>query len=343
METISELVQRADLDGLVRMVDSMCAGEQWAELADLRDRAREAVLSGRQLWPAATLAEYRLALWAPDEWAATMLDESSGRFTIGPLTEVAAQHHTYEALARHLDGGPRAGFVAHERALRGEAIPDDAPNPLEIPFALQRWEPQYCLATYSDEGVEAPSPTLPSADRFRALQSNATFTAIDDVSVTLAVRQLLDPWTAASDGKVEVVCVEGNAATAIAALAGDRNGDRLTVDRHVDSRPRVAELKPGEALAWVAWAGASGGAHGRRRGAAAGRFGAWWLLAALGDLLDEWPVQPGQLHTVADDLDWYWWHGSQNGSAPTTGWSLHIAVEDRDEGYAWAISANDAP
>ena len=318
---VSDLVQRADLDGLVRMVDSMCAGKQWEQLADLRNRSREAVLTGRQLWPAATLAEYRLALWAPEEWAATMLDESSGRFTIGPLTEVAAQHHTYEALSPHLDRSPRAGFVAHERALRGETIPDDAPNPLDIPFTIQQWEPEYCLATYSDEGVEAPAPALPS--EFRAVKPKAKITRVDDVSVTLAVRQLLDTWTTASDGKVEVVCVEGDAAMAIAALRVDK--------------PRLAELTSAEALAWMAWAGASGGAHGKRRGAAAGRFGAWWLLAALGDLLDDWPAKPGQLHAVADELKWFWWQDDK----PTTGWSLQLAVEDKDEGYAWAIKAHD--
>ena len=324
MEDVSALVQRADLDGLVRLVDSLCAGKQWDALADLRDRAREAVLTGRQLWPAATLAEYRLALWAPAQWAAKMLDESSGRFTIGPLTEVAAQHHTYEALASHLDVGPRAGFVAHERALRGEMIPTNAPNPIEIPFAIQHWEPDYSLATYSDDGVDAQSPTFPAAERFRKTRPNAKVGRVDDVSVTLAVRQLLDTWTAASNGTVDIVCVEGDSATAIAALGV--------------AGPQLAELTAAEALAWMAWAGASGGAHGRRRGAAAGRFGAWWLLAALGDLLDEWPVQPGQLHTVADELSWFWWHG---GEAPQ-GWSLQLAVEDRDEGYAWAISANDS-
>ena len=324
MESVSDLVQRADLDGLVRMVDALCTGKQWADLADLRDRSREAVMTGRQLWPAATLAEYRLALWAPEEWAATMLDESSGRFTIGPLTEVAAQHHTYAALARHLDGGPRAGFVAHERALRGEAIPLDAPNPLDIPFEVQQWEPKYSLATYSDEGVDAPAPPLPAAAKFGALKAKSKVTRVDDTSVTLAVRQLLDTWTAASDGKVEVVCVEGDAASAIATL-GIENG-------------QLAELTSADALAWMAWAGASGGAHGKRRGAAAGRFGAWWLLAAFGDLLDDWPVQPGQLHTVADELDWYWW---RDGS-PASGWSLRLAVEDKDEGYAWAINAHDS-
>jgi hypothetical protein len=33
----------------------------------------------------------------------------------------------------------------------------------------------------------------------------------------------------------------------------------------------------------MGWTAASGGAFGRRRGAAAGRFGAWWALAAGDD------------------------------------------------------------
>ena len=91
MSEIDDLVHRADLDGLVRLIDRFCASADWAELSELRSRTRAAVNTGRQLWPAATLAEYRLALWAPAEWAALMLDEDGGRFTIGPLTEVVAQ------------------------------------------------------------------------------------------------------------------------------------------------------------------------------------------------------------------------------------------------------------
>ncbi|HUC32451.1 MAG TPA: hypothetical protein VMS14_03560, partial [Ilumatobacteraceae bacterium] len=124
-DALDELIHRADLDGLVRLVDARCASADWAGVLRLRDRARNAVQTGRQLWPVATLAEYRLALWAPAEWAATVLDDESGRFTIGPLTEVAAQHHSFSELAGVVPSGPRLGFVAHERALRGEAIDDD--------------------------------------------------------------------------------------------------------------------------------------------------------------------------------------------------------------------------
>ena len=102
--------------------------------------------------------------------------------------------------------------------------------------------------------------------------------------------------------------------------------------------PDRAELDGAEALAWIAWAGASGGAHGRRRGAASGRFGAWWLLGALGDVIDEWPVDPDELGRFAGDLDWYRWDAYE----PTIGWTLQLVVEDPEESVAWAIIARDA-
>ena len=91
-------------------------------------------------------------------------------------------------------------------------------------------------------------------------------------------------------------------------------------------------------MRWLAWAGASGGAHGRRRGAAAGRFGAWWTLAALGDLTDEWPVDPDALGALAAELRWYRWDAHE----PAMGWQLQLAVEDPEESVAWAILARDA-
>ena len=112
----------------------------------LRDRCAAATReTGRQLWPAATLAEYRLALLAPPEWAATVLDGESGRFTIGPLSEVAAVHHTWAELGPHLPRAPVSLFVAHERAIRGEAIDPASltalPPVLDIPATLRPWEP----------------------------------------------------------------------------------------------------------------------------------------------------------------------------------------------------------
>ena len=323
-DTLDDLIHRADLDGLVRLIDDRCSERDWVGLLRVRDRARHAVSTGRQLWPAATLAEYRLALHAAPEYVAAVLDESdglSGRFTIGPLTEVAAQHHTWAELSPELDRGPRAAFVAHERVLRGERIDDpDLPAVLDLPLDLQPWEPTYALADYTDAGAEFPAPAL--SDDWDDLDT-ADAEVLDD-DAELAVRQLVEPWTTSSNGHVEAVCVDGDVGGALGAL-----GLR---------RARVAELDPATALAWMAWAGASGGAHGRRRGAASGRFGAWWTLAAFGDLLDDWPVRPDELGEVAHDLRWYRWDAHE----PAMGWQLQLAVEDPDESVAWALIARDA-
>jgi len=323
-DQLDELIHRADLDELVRMIDDRCSTRDWAGLLRVRDRSRHAVATGRQLWPAATLAEYRLALLATPAYAAAVLDETdglSGRFTIGPLTEVAAQHHTWDELQPLLDLGPRASFVAHERVLRGDGIDaPDLPPVLDLPLELQDWEPDYPLATYTDSGAEFPMPVL--ADDW--VEVTPTPSEILDDDVDLAVRQLVEPWLTGSNGHADVVCVEGGVAEALGAL-----GLR---------RARLAELDAATALAWLAWAGASGGAHGRRRGAASGRFGAWWTLAALGDVIDDWPVPSDELGRLAAALRWYRWDAHE----PEMGWNLQLAVEDPAEQVAWAILARDA-
>ena len=216
-------IHRADLDGLVRLVDDCCAAATGQRLRRLRDRARHAVGTGRQLWPAATLAEYRLALLAPAAWAAGVLDEGSGRFTIGPLTEVVAQHHTWSELAPLLEPGPRAALVAHERALRGELIDDRvrrrsarrprAAVPRRRLGAGVRRSP--CTTT------PAPSSRRPRLRR-RSIDVDLPVGPSRPCSTTptveLAVRQLVEPWTASSDGHAEVVAVEGDVAAAVRAL-----------------------------------------------------------------------------------------------------------------------------
>lgn len=326
-DVLDGLIHRADLDGLVRLVDDCCSTRDWARLRRLRDAARHAVGTGRQLWPAATLAEYRLALLAPPEWAAGVLDEGSGRFAVGPLTEVVAQHHTWAELAPLLEPGPRAAFVAHERALRGEVIAPDTtaglPDVLDLPYSIAPWEPDYLLATYGDAGGEFPAPATPGPWEDVTLPGSPP-EQLDDEAVELAVRQLVEPWTASSNGRAEVVAVQGDVPGALRALG-------LTAARR-------APLAPAAAIAWLAWAGASGGAHGRRRGAAAGRFGALWVLGALTDVLDEWPIPIEELGELAASLRWWWWDAHE----PATGWQLQLAVEDPVEGLAWAISARDA-
>jgi hypothetical protein len=91
-------------------------------------------------------------------------------------------------------------------------------------------------------------------------------------------------------------------------------------------------------MALMAWAGASGGAHGRRPGAAAGRFAAWWAAGALTDLLDEWPPHPQLLGERLDALSFFVW----SSKGRDTGWWLRLAIEDADHGRSWAVAASDA-
>jgi hypothetical protein len=325
-EQLDGLIHSVDLDGLVRMIDDRCSDRDWAGVLRLRDRCRAATReTGRQLWPAATLAEYRLALLAPPEWAATVLDGEAGRLTIGPLSEVVAVHHTWAELAPHLTAVPVTTFVAHERAIRGESIGAETlatlPPVLDIPAERQPWEPTYPLSTYSGSGAEHPEP--PTTGRLVEVTATTNGTVVDDDATELAVRLTVEAWTAASTGRAEVVCVEGTHLDALGAL-GVRSA-------------RLAAVPAAEALARLAWAGASGGAHGRRRGMAIGRFSMWWLLGAVGDLQDEWPPTNLDVTQLLDSLRWYRWDAHE----PPGGWRLQLLIEDVDEGLAWAINAAD--
>ena len=113
LSDFNQLIDRSDLDGLVRTVDDLCSSRDWSSLLQLRNSCRLATASGKQLWPASTLAEYRLALLAPAHIAAKVLEEGSGRFTLGPLTEVIAQNHQWSDLQHELPPSPIASFVAH--------------------------------------------------------------------------------------------------------------------------------------------------------------------------------------------------------------------------------------
>jgi Family of unknown function (DUF6183) len=332
-DILDELVHRADLDALVRLVDTRCDAQDWSGMLRLREQTRRAVEGGRQLWPVATLAEYRLALLAPGEWAVKVLGEDGGRFTIGPLTEVIAQHHTWAELAPLLEVGPRAALIAHERVLRGEDLTGDVaarsqPPVVDLPLQLTEWEGDPPLADYTSEGLTAAAPPTPPAAAFATVElpERTDVTLVVDDEVDLAVRQLFDPWTASSDGRVEVVAVEGDERHALCALGVPPRSSTL------------AELSAPDALAWLAWAGGAGGAHGRRRGAALGRFGAWWTLAAFGGLTDDWPVDPSELGSLSRELRWFWWDAGE----PVLGWNVQLAVHDPADDVSWAISAHDA-
>ena len=323
-----DLVELGDIDELARHADRLAAGGHWDDLDELRDLCRKALDRGKQLWPISARAEYLLALDAPGPWAARVLVDGAGRFTPGPLAEVAACNHGWDDIAPYLEPLTPSGAVfAHERVLRDEDLRDDdrvAPDVLELPLALARWEPSYPLACYEADRADFPFDGL-TPDRLSSTRLPRAGTPIDDSESIRALRDLAGAWTNESNGRSEAVAVRGSAASAIARLG-------------VGGTLHVGEISPSEAMATVAWTAASGGAHGRRRGMAAGRFAAWWTIAALTGMLDDWPVDEADLGDAASELRWYVW----DAGAPTTGWSCRLAIEDPADGFAWALSATDA-
>lgn len=321
--SIDAAVRGGDLDELVRLVGTCCAARDWDAVERLRAACERAHETGRQLWPVSAHAAYRLALEAPAPYAAAMLVEGAGRFTPGPLAEVAAQDHTWRDLAPHAPRGASSMIAAHERVVRGEDLSDaapDGPSVIELPWRLAEWEPAYALAEYSADRAEFPSPETPSLKPMQ-LPSPPRARSTDDVIAALL--EATAAWRTESNGRAGAAGVDGEAPDAIAALGA----------RSV----RAAEITPENALAHVAWAGASGGAHGRRRGAAAGRFAAWWLAGALAGALDDWPPHEAELGEAISSCRWYLWDATE----PSTGWRLQLAIEHAPTRRAWAVAASD--
>ena len=332
MEELSRLIELGDLDELTRHVERLCDAGDWNGLAELRERARAALQRGKQLWPAASLAEYRLALEAPGPWAASVLVPGAGRFALGPLPEVAASRHPWSELAPHVPPGPLAAVTAHERVVRGEDLrADDRVDRtvLELPLALEPWEPEYPVATYHADRAELPAPPAPGpheaeSPRAEGRQPAGSVPLVEDPEGCRALLELVSAWTTESNGRAGAVAVTGEAGDAVQALGVGRS--------------RRRRIQPADAMALMAWCGASGGAHGRRRGMAAGRFAAWWAAAALSGLLDAWPLEGDDLGAAVGALRWWSWDAGE----PETGWVLRLAVEDPATGRAWAVGAVDA-
>lgn len=323
MSDLAAAVARADVAELLRVTDGLAATRDWPGLWELRDRCDAAVERGHQLWPISHHVEYRLALEAPGEWAARVLVDGAGRFAPGPLAEVAASTHAWAELAPHVAPGPLAALTLAECVVRGEDLreaPVPGPVVVELPARLEPWEPAYPLAEYHADHGEFPAPEAP---RRVPVDLPAASAPVPDGPTCDALLALSATWTTQSDGRAETVAVSGTAEHAIAALGVPR--------------ARAAEIDAALALAWMAWAAASGGAHGRRRGMALGRYDAWWAATALAGF-PPGEATPAELGEAVATLRWVLWDAHE----PETGWTLRLAIEDPEHGLAWAVAAVDA-
>jgi hypothetical protein len=327
-DQVGDAIARNDLDELIRIVDALADAAKWDDVVSLRDRARRAFDdTGRQLWPAASWAEYRVALHGPDDLLDEVLTPGAGVFAPGPLTEVAAQHHTWEHVATHLPEGPTAALFAHECVARGEVIdgPVVASEVLSVPLARASFEPDYLVATYTLAGVDVEGPETPRG-RLLDPATTAVEALADDetLEVLEAFRVVVAAWSAQSAARIRAVGVDGDARAAISCLGASREA-------------RIAPLSPQEALLRLAWAGASSGSCGPRRGLAAGRDSAWHAAGAIAGFDPHDTIDPDEFGEALNELRWYWWgdHDVQHDRV------LRLAVDDPIDGVAFAISAVD--
>ena len=63
----------------------------------------------------------------------------------------------------------------------------------------------------------------------------------------------------------------------------------------------------------------------------------WWAVVTLAAAQDDWPLPADEVGEITASLRWWLWDAYE----PKTGWWLRLAVEDPDEGLAWAIAATD--
>ena len=244
-------IHRADLDGLVRLVDALTAiarlGRAAARCATAaRPRSRPAASCGRRRrWPSTAWR------WGAGRVGGRVLDEDAGRFTIGPLTEVvaAAPHvrragRTSRRWAAARLRRPRAR--APRRTGRGRLSGGSrARHPAAAPAVgagLPRW-PTYTRRRRDGTGASAPVPTTPGR------RPSARPPVADDPEVAARRASAARAVDRVVQRPCRVAAVEGDADAAVAALGVRRR--------------TAARSTPTEALAWLAWAGASGGAHGR--------------------------------------------------------------------------------
>jgi len=317
-----ELIDGADLNGLLRLVGALCASGEWDELLDLADRCDDAIEQGKQLWPIAAHIEYRLALEAPGDYAAGVLVPDAGRFAVGPLTEVVAFSHSWDELADFIEAPQTAAYVAQERVLRGEDLRGDVrahAEVLDLPLVLEPWEPTYALAAYKWDHVEVAEPWEPRVGLQERVEAPGP--RVEDPELETALLDLVGPWTSESNGVAATAAVEGGAACAAA---------HLTL-----GRLRMGTLEPAEAIQRMAWAAASGGAHGRRRGAALGRWMAWSVASLAAGL--EWPAAGPDLVGGLAGLRFYRW----DEGGPEEGWVLRLGLEHLEDGWAAALAATD--
>ncbi|MGB2757152.1 MAG: DUF6183 family protein [Acidimicrobiia bacterium] len=319
----SEAINTSDDAELLRWVDRFDAARSFDDLVDLAWACEHALDRGHQLGGITAHAAYRLALHAPVAEFGEVMEIADDRFTPGPFAEVLAFAHDASEIANELPDSALRSVALAECAVRGASIADSEMVMFDTPGTLATWEPEYALASYTDTESEIPTyqPSPTSAQALATDRITPPHSPERSNNTQRALHDVVAHWAEHSTGRVESVTVEGDVHAALATL-GIRRG-------------MLHAITPRDAFGLLAWAGASGAAHGRRRGAAAGRFAAWWAGAALTGT--EWPCDPDELGHALESLDWF----TFDAGIPALGWQFRIAATDVRGNRTWAVTAED--
>lgn len=324
----SSALALGDVDELCAVIDGLALEGAWDEVVELRDACRAALQRGVQAWPAAAWAEYRMALDGPGRYAAMVLDSTAERFALGPFSEVAASTHSWDDLAQYLSATPGAAAFAQERVLRGddlraEQLVSDLVRLTDLPWVRCDWEVAYDGPVFSLTKVDDPSPRRPDTTAASPVVADPGSQLVRDRAAD-ALLDLVEGWRGVKDRLPRAGSIDGDGAQAGAALT---------------SGPvRWVPLDASEAQRWVVWTAATDGSARRRRGGAAGRASLWWTLQCLGGLEAEDDVHRDELGEIAANLRWGWFDPVV---VADRGWLLRISADDVDDGFAWAVDAQD--
>lgn len=321
-EIFAEAVDHSDHAELLRWIDRFDSEHDNESLVRLAWACHRALDRGHQLGAITAHAAYRLALRAPVEYFAEVLSIADDRFTPGPFAEVLASANSSAEIGEELPFGAVRSLALAECVLRGDTIAEVDTDLFDTPGRLAEWEPKYALAEYSETELNAPPYELKPLSR-----SALVSTAIDSIErlanddASHALHAAVAHWAEQSTGRIDTSVVSGDAQRAVCAL-GIRGG-------------ALSEITTADAFGMLAWAGATGAAHAKRRGAAAGRFAAWWAAAALTGV--RWPPTSDQLGEAGETLRWF----TFDTGVPDLGWQLRLAVTHTACDRSWAITADD--
>ena len=289
-ESLATAVERGDVDELVRLVDALCATRDgtgsWSSATAVSRPWRAGASCGPSPpTPSTASPSRRRDAMRRRSWSRARAASRPAR-----CPRWRRRHTSGPSSRRTPRPDPPAVLAAHERVRPGRGPHGSRRSPVRrcstCPSASPAGSPSTSSRTTAPDGVDLPGPQLAHACPGRGRRRGRRTASHDPA--TDALLDAVRAWTEGSEGRAEAIAVRGDALGAITALGRDR--------------VRMAELAPSAALCTLAWAGASGGAHARRPGAAAGRFAAWWAGAALTGLLDEWPVDAEDARRRADAL-----------------------------------------